>query len=396
MNCWRSNADSYDGLRIKGYVALMDRKLPEAVEQFRKANLVRPMQAEVVLALGQTLVRNNQSAEAEQLAREAIAKDKTFDAAYRILYGILMSSGRTAEAETLLKSLVEASPTQSDHLMALAQHYVLVKKPADMNATLQRLIDNPKDFPQARLQVGDFYSRIGDMQAARHQYEAGVEAAPAEKTVYRKRIAGVLIRLGLPDEALAVADAILKENPEDEATLQGKAALLLNRGGKENVDAAIASFESLVAKKPGDAGRLFDLGSAYQVKGDLDAAQKEYLEAAKRGENFAPPRLALAKISIQNGEFDDALTYLNEILMRTPKDSQARLLRAVALSRAQRYGAARSELQSFLRDHPDDAEAQLQLAVVNLAGGHLNDAESGFLKLYHPGQADLRPSWAWQ
>ena len=45
-------------------------------------------------------------------------------------------------------------------------------KPEQMTATLAVMLDNPKDFPQARLQVGDYYNKTGDREKALANYEA--------------------------------------------------------------------------------------------------------------------------------------------------------------------------------------------------------------------------------
>lgn len=51
----QQDPNSYDGLRLKGYVAMVDKHFPEAVESLKKADAVKPMQADVIDALVQCL-----------------------------------------------------------------------------------------------------------------------------------------------------------------------------------------------------------------------------------------------------------------------------------------------------------------------------------------------------
>ncbi len=385
------NPNSFDGLRLQGNLDLVDEKMPQALEALGKANLVKPMQSEVVLNLGVALIKSNRAAEAEKMARDLLAKDPTFDPAYRILYGILMKSGRMQEAETLLISRVNANPKDARSLLVLAQHYAAVKQRAKMASTLDRLTSNPHDFPDGLLQAGDFYRSIGDIEDARREYEEGMRGATVKKATYQKRIAGLLIGLGRRDEALKMVDTILKEDPKDEEALRSQAALLVERHEKGDVDGAVTTLQGLVSKRPDDAMLQFQLGEAYKAKGDATAARTELQKAARNGKNFTAPRLALAQMDLQQGQFDEAKRYLEEILEREPKNRRALLLHAAVLVRMQKMSEARAELNAMLRNNPRDAEAQLQLAALSLAEKEYRTAEAAFRKLYRPGQPDPRP-----
>ena len=387
----KKNPNSFDGLRIQGNLAILDNRLPLAIEELEKANRLRPMQPEIVFNLGLVLTKSNRLADAEKMAREVLAKDPNFEAGNRILYAVLMSTGRTQEAETFLISRVNANPKDSRGIILLAQHYVAVKQRPKVIATLQRLTNDTRDFPDGHLQAGDFYRGTGDIESARHEYEEGLRASGANKAVYQKRIAGILMGLGRKDEALNMTEAILKDDPKDEDALRSKAALLVGRHEKGDVDTAVSTLQSLVAKRPDNAILEFQLGEAYQAKGDANAARAELQKSARTGQGYAPPRLALAQMDLQQGKFDESKRYLDEVIEREPKNRQARLLHAGVLVRTQQISEARSELNAILTDAPHDAEAQLQLAALSIIEKEYRSAEVGFKKLYRPGQQDPRP-----
>jgi tetratricopeptide (TPR) repeat protein len=382
---------SFDGFRLQGALALLDGKVPEAIDSLTKANEAKPMQSEVVNNLALALTRNHQTADAEKLARDLLAKDPNFEPATRILYAILVSGGRQQEAESLLRSRADRNPKDVRSLITLARHYAAAKQRTEMEAVLQKLTSNPKDFPDGRLEAGDFYNSIGDRQSARAQYEEGQRTAGAKKLVYQKRIVAVLIETGKRDEALALTASILKDNPKDAEIIQTNAALRLERRGNGDVDAAIAAFQSLVASQPGKAPLLYKLGEAYEVKGDAKEARKQFQDSARSNPGYIPPRFALAQLDLRERQYEEALRYLNEVLAAEPKNRQAKFLHAAALTALERYADARAELNAMLAAAPNDAEAQLQLAALSLTEKQYKIAEAAFERLYKPGQNDPRP-----
>src|SRR5262249_49159805 len=82
----KQDPNSYEGHRIQGQVAMLGKKWPEAVKEFEKANAVKPGQSDLGLAYFQALTANDQFPQAEKVAREIIAKDKTYAPIYDVLY----------------------------------------------------------------------------------------------------------------------------------------------------------------------------------------------------------------------------------------------------------------------------------------------------------------------
>ena len=94
------NPNSFDGLRFRASLLYTDARMPEAIEMFRKANAVKPMQPEVILPLAEALKKNSQFPEAENLARELVGQRKDFEPVYDWLYSSYPDAHRAAEAES--------------------------------------------------------------------------------------------------------------------------------------------------------------------------------------------------------------------------------------------------------------------------------------------------------
>ena len=383
------NPNSYEGLTLQAYLAFTDRKSKEAIDLFRRALQVDSSDPAVAASLAQALIQDGQNQEAEKVATDLIARQGGYGPIYDLLFDTYSKAGRTADAENILKLKVKNNPTQADYVVRLARFYAGQQRPAEMNAALQRLTSNPKEFPQGKLWVGDFYLGMQNPSQALQYYQEGAAASRDnnERLNYQKRAVLALMGEHKNAEALQMANAILKANPNDQEALHLNADLLLNSGKAGNGDAAIQEFEALLKQKPDNAGLRIQLGRAYRMKGDLGAAREQFQSLLNKGKNVPAARYELAEIALSQMLPDEALTQANEILKLRPNDARGRLLHARALMATGKTAQARTELTQVLKDSPQDSDAQVQLGLLALAEGKYPEAIEYFNKLAAAGDA---------
>ena len=275
----QADPNSFEAHRIGGQLALIDKDAAKAVREFTAATRLKKEQTQLSLALFQSLLLNNQAADADKLAHDVIASNKAFAPMYDALYVRYMGENRIADGEQILKLKVENNPKQPNYLMQLAGHYWANKKSDDLNAVVKRL-SNEKDFPEGHLLAGDFFFfRVRDFESARLQYEAGVKAFPKDKNIYQKRLVELLATTGRNPDANQLLTSILKENPKDDDAVAMRAALMLQTGDLKQVTEAANDLTSLVAKTPQNHLLRYNLARAHLAKGDLEQARMQ-LEAA--------------------------------------------------------------------------------------------------------------------
>ncbi|HSB15346.1 MAG TPA: tetratricopeptide repeat protein [Bryobacteraceae bacterium] len=388
----RKTPNSFDGNRLLGHVEWRDGNLKGAIERFRKADLAKPNSPNLVLALSQVLAADSQFDEAEKLAKSLIEKDPSFGAIYDSLYVQYARQNRLADAENLLKLRVEKNPNNSQYMIRLAGHYYVLGRRDDASNVFQRMIDNPREFPNARQEVGDFYLRFREFAKAVEQYEAGVKnaAKKEDQLVLKRRVADALIAWGKRPEASNVIEEVLKENPKDEAAKAMRASLMLDTGSREQLQGVLNDLQAAVTRMPNNPVVRYNLGRAHWAKGELDHARTQFREAVNLRPDYMAPRLALTQLHVNRQEWALALQTANETLAISPANLTARLLRAVALRGTGNPEQARKELVEIAQRDPSARDAYFQLGRMDLSARNFKQAEENFQKCGQNAGNDLR------
>ena len=374
--------NSFDGLRLSGQIALLNKDTKTAVAQLQRANGLKPNSSDVVLVYFEALVRDDQKDKAEKLIRDFINQEKTFGAAYDRLYYQYMIDKRPDDAEQILKLKVENNPKSSNYLLQLATHYVIVNRRPDMDATIRTLTDE-KRFPDGHLMAGDFYFfRLREFELAKQQYEAGMAALPKDKEVYQKRLIELYATNGNNAEANQLVDVLLKEDPKDTDAIAMHAALLLTTGKKEQVDQAAIDLQGLVSKNPNNHLLRFNYARALLAQGKLEPARLQLEDAIKTRPDFVAAREVLARVYLVKQDPAKALQAADDLLQYDQKNLTGHLTRSAALLALKDVDKAREELEKITKLFPDNPDARYQIGLLAWQDKDYKKAEQTFETLY--------------
>ncbi len=262
----------FDKLRLEAYMAWKNGKVDEALAKFKAANEAKPMDPSLVLAYAQVLAARNQFEEAEKLAKELIAKDKTFGAIYEMLYLEYARRNRAADAEQIRKLKVDNNPSVIDYRIQLASHYYLLQRRDEAARVIDAVVADRKTFPQGQEKAGDFYMMFRDFDKAIAYYRGGLGGSKEQKLSAQRKIADALVAQGKRDQALSlVENEILKDNPKDAVGLALRATLWIEMGNRSQFQQAVSDLESAASRLPRNAVVRYNLGRAYWAKGDAGA-----------------------------------------------------------------------------------------------------------------------------
>lgn len=380
--------NSFDGLRLRGNIRIADKKFDDAAALLEKADALQPGHPALILALASVRVAQGRFAEAESRVLQLIAKDKTYRPAYAFLSEEYRRANRSADAEAILKKQIENNPELPDATVQLARFYSDSSRRSDADQVMERLLAQAGQKPAVYMVAGDFYLQASPARAV-SIFEAGAKANPQNQVAYRKKMAQALLASRKYPEAIAVLDVVLQQQPEDDEARQSWALAVVDSEDRKRIDQAITYLQKSSSDKTKEPVRLFNLGRALVVKGDLDGALRVMREAA-RAEGYLQPRIWLAELALRQGRPREVLQYADQALAIQPGYTRARLLRAMGLTGSKMYPEAKSELQRLMRDPTSIADAELQMGLILIAEGQFGEAERIFRKYYSPGGGDLR------
>ncbi len=373
---------SVDGLRLRGQLAMLDHNPGAAVEYLRQANEIQPGQRDTVLSYVQALIQAGKVEEGEKLGRELIAKEPAFGAMYDVMYRYYAAANRLQDAEEILTLRVANNPKDAVALLQLAGHHSRRKDTVRMNAALDRILASPADFPDGRMQVGDFYAgTLRDWDQALRLYEEGARADAAKKADYQRKIAGVQAARGDREAAIGTLEQAVAAQPDDRQSRILLGDLLARSQTPEDLRKAAENYKAAAGADAVAAELQFKLGRTYTALRDFDSARKHLQAAAQAGPAYVLPRLLLAGIAIRERKPAEALSHAEQALRIEPENPRAAFLHAIALTQSSRFDEARKGLAALEKRFPRSNDVKMQLALLAMAEKKYSEAEALLSKL---------------
>ena len=128
-------------------------------------------------------------------------------------------------------------------------------------------------------------------------------------------------------------------------------------------------------------GQLLQLAAQQGVAGRVNAPEGGD-DPAEPAEPPVNPAHAEALEAIERGDYAAAVRAYEQVLVKAPADHEARaaLVQVRLLDRLQ--GASTEEIRRAAAEHPDDVDAQMRVADLDVSGGHVEDAFLRLLELF--------------
>ena len=372
---------SFDGHRLMGEIALTKRDAQDAVTEFKAANDAKPLDPEVVRYYFGALVATNRFPDAEKLAYQMIAKDKTYAPIYDLLYTQYVGLKRVDDGERILKLKADNNPKSTKYLLELATFYILTHRRPAADEVFKKMTDE-KEHPDGHLIAGDFFLfRLREFDQARAQYEAAITAFPKDKAMYQKRLAELYATNGNNSGANQLLASVLKDNPKDTEAIALRAALMLTTGNRDQIKMAANDLQSLVTKTPENYVLRFNLARALQAKGDTQQAIMQLEAAIKLRPDYIRAREFLAGLYLSQKDNPKALKAADEIIARQKDNVRGHLIRSAALLSVGERDQARQELDYIVKTFPQNVEARYQVGYLDYLDKDFKGAAEVFGKL---------------
>jgi tetratricopeptide (TPR) repeat protein len=377
----KENPLSPEGLRIKGYLAMLDRRPEDAVKLFLEARQSNPKELKITLGLIDALVQSKRVAAAEKVGLDYLATEKDAADVYDALYRLYMTTHRTSDAEAILIRKTKDNPKTRSYVLQLAGHYARTGQAQEMARTMQAFLANPDGDPKIHLDAGDFYAAMGAWDKALDQYNAGAAGGSKDKLLYENRIARALLSQSKKKEGLEVLNTTLSQDPNDQEAQAMRAALLVGAGESSLTNEGVHEFDALIDKNPDDVFLKFLASKAKLESGDLTGARSQLMDIVHRRPHFLEAQVMLADISYRQGNMAQTVEHATAALEVNPNHLRAQMLRGSALLAQGSLDEAEAVLNRLERVAPQSVDVRLQLAQLALAQRKYGEAEASFEKM---------------
>jgi putative PEP-CTERM system TPR-repeat lipoprotein len=383
-------------------LAVTERRVPDALKQLR-ALLARDagdIDARLLLA---SVLSVQGSAEEAQQELETVLRQRPGDArARRMIAELLLAQNRVQEALRYIPAVDSASDSAMLQVGGRAQLQL-----GDWQSAAKYFRESVNAAPgdeRARVELAASYVAGG-------RYEDALAALSEGRNGGARSIGAQLVRLralaakGDKQAALAIAEEMADSTNDDAARIaaaqgylqlgeQARARSVLDgvakRAGERSSAAwlAIAELELAAGRANQSAAAaaravevdgsgvstLMLAAALARARGANDAAHELYERAIAANKAALEPRLALASLAIDRGDYATATRHVADLRTLAPKSPQvARLASALAVREGDSKQAV-AILEPVVKGVPNDSEAQADLALAYLSQRRVADA----------------------
>lgn len=401
-----------DALAVRGAVELKLNNLDAAVKAARKSLVLDPKNAEAVIVLSAERMAGNRLQEALNVLDEnaAALNDDLGVQLFRL--ALYERMDKQAETEALLRKIAEQHPEELSIRRQLVRYYVNQKRLDDAEREVRAIAESHPDDAEAVLDVARFLNSFRGAEAAEEELKARIQAG-GDIFGYQMLLANLYVAQNQQDRGVEILERVIKEDAAPNNVLAAKIRLAELKLGNRKLDAASALVAEILEKdaRNGDALRLRasiamekeqyepaiadlrqalndqpkstnlmqGLALAYERKGEIELAEKQYADATRTATFDPAVGLNYVAFLRRRGGLERAEDVLTEILARAPRNTDVlSTLAEVRLARQNWLGA--QEIADKLRGLDADRSTADQILVAALNGQRKYDESIGLLQ----------------
>lgn len=341
-----------------GSIALADNDLTTAKSWFDRALLVNPKDRLARARLAAVLERQGDITGAISAYQEAIADLPANQIGARIDLANLYNQQRRYADTVRLLAMVDPNSTDRAALIALGIADVETGAADAGLRLLMRARQLDLSDPVAALALGIAQRETGELADSVATLQQAAAIQPPRADAYYQLGLSYLALSKYDDARQALAHA--KDlDPDASAIIQGLGESLL-LGGKPTE--AIAVLHGLAYRNTGRLSDFVSLATAYQLSGNLAAAETTYRDAVARFPTNAAAYWRLGAMLALERRYADALEALNKAEQMTPNDPRVLRDISLVLLREGKIPESLKEAQRLVALDPKSIDSRFYLA----------------------------------
>ncbi len=339
------------------------------------------------LRLSVRLMQEGKLDAAEAEASRALGDPATKPVAQALMGSIRLQQGRPDEGARLLESAIAANPNLVGARLNLGQAYVLKGDDTRAEAMFRSVHRLAPDNLVARAELARMEVREGNHRTA-------IDLVQPMEDQLRGSPDGLVL---LASAYAGLGDTVAVRSLTQDWKRIGRAnrdwtmrfALAISQGGQ--TEEAIPILEALKSDGLGTYEVAFNLAGFYLMEGELDKATENYELAVKFNDQSVPALRQVARIAVQRGEFEKALSYLIRAKLEAPDNPEVLFSFGTVALRLELVEDAAKALERSLELRPGHRSTRYWLATASGAAGRYDEALFLYQGLLaeHPEDAQL-------
>lgn len=172
--------------------------------------------------------------------------------------------------------------------------------------------------PGVFYELGHLYLRKDDKFSAVNAFKRAIDIEP-QNAFYHNSLAYALVQLQDYEGAISEYQHAIRLNPDNEWTsIVSQALGAIYHQVKDNLDAAIVSYQTAIVLDPYNIDAFIALGEAYQEKDDIDNAIDCYCNAIKLDPDVPKLYCNLGLVLWEKGHFEEAIIAYHKAVSLNP------------------------------------------------------------------------------
>jgi tetratricopeptide (TPR) repeat protein len=328
-----------------------------------------------------------------------VRKQKFFESGQRYV-----EQGKFKEAVVEFTNAIKVDPSYAEAHLQLADAYLQLHDGDRAFRELSRTVELQPENYRAQLELTNLLIVNRQFEPARQKLDALLSKRPDDPAVHTTQSSLFAAQGNLPGAIAEMQKTVALSPDRWEAYL----SLALLESSNNQSEAAEANFKKVIDLNPKAMQARLLLGNHYQARGRFPEAEQQFQAATALDPASAEPRAALARLYLAqgkrseaeqflvqakrdlpnnpaayrllgefyflNGELDKAAAEYAALYQQHPEDLQLRKNYIGLLIQMKRFPEARKLDDEILKVNPNDDDALVYQAQMQISDGDVNDA----------------------
>ena len=359
--------------------------LPAALFEFSEVTRLYPERFDGHFNRAVTLVRLRRTEEAVAAFGEAVTQGENAAGddlinAYLGLAGQLETLERFDEAAEAYAAALEIRPGDADLLYRRSSALYRGGRGLEALPGLTELEDGGGDYRVSAL-VADIYVEAGQVDYALRSLERALHKAAQEPEGSAAAQANILVKLGLLQRSLGremeAVEAFRRAANTDPASWRALYNLGVSQLEAGSARSALETLQNALALSPESGELHLAVGTAYDLLGmpqEALAAGESALQRSSDPQALTEAAFLVGRARYRLGDYEGALTSLEEVVAATPENAAAQLWAGLAAYGLEDYASAAGYYERAVQLAPDNLEARVNLGAAYLVTERYADA----------------------